>query len=69
MYDSEIVSKPDYIFDLERRQHALEDEIARTLSHCSTDDLMVCDLKRRLLHLKAEIERFCNMAIADKRLH
>jgi hypothetical protein len=30
---------------------------------------MVADLKRRMLHLKEEIERFCNKAIADRRLH
>jgi hypothetical protein len=63
------VPKPDYIFDLERRQHVLEEEIARALSHFSTDDPMVSDLRSRLLHLKEEIERFCNMAIADRRLH
>lgn len=61
--------KPDYILDLERRQQALEEEISRALLHCPTDDPMVGDLKRRMLHLKEEIERFCNMAIADKRLH
>jgi hypothetical protein len=65
------VSKPDHIFDLERRQQALEDEIAQALSHCSADDPMVGDLKRRMLHLKEEVERFCNKAIADRhgRLH
>ena len=47
----------------------LEDEIARALSNCPPDDPMVGDLKRRMLHLKEEIERFCNKAIADKRLH
>jgi hypothetical protein len=61
--------KPDHIFDLERRQHILEEEIARALSHCSPDDLMVADLKRRMLHLRDELERFCNKAIADRRLH
>ena len=64
-----IVPKPDYIFDLERRQQILEDEIARSLSHCSTDDPMICDLKRRMLHLKEEIAWFCNKALADRRLH
>jgi len=63
------VPKLDHIFDLERRQQVLEDEIARAISHCSPDDLMVADLKRRMLHLKEEIERFCNKAIADRRLH
>jgi hypothetical protein len=63
------VPKPDYIFDLERRQQVLEEEIARALSLCSPDDPMVGDLKSRMLHLKEEIERFCNKAIADRRLH
>jgi hypothetical protein len=61
--------KPDYIFDLERRQQVLEKEVARALLHYSPDDLMVADIKRRILHLKEEIERFCNKAIADRRLH
>jgi hypothetical protein len=61
--------KPDYIFDLERRQQVLEKEVARALLHYSPDDLMVADIKRRILHLKEEIERFCNRAIADRRLH
>jgi len=64
-----IVPKPDYIFDLERRQQVLEEEIARALSHYSPGDPMVGDLKSRMLHLKEEIERFCNKAIADRRLH
>jgi hypothetical protein len=51
--------KPDHIFDLERRQQMLEEEIARALSYCSPDDPMVADIKRRMLHLKEEIERFC----------
>jgi hypothetical protein len=63
------VPKPDYIFDLERRQQVLEEEIARAISHCSPDDPMVTDLKRRVLHLRDEIERFCNKAIADRRVH
>jgi hypothetical protein len=61
--------KPDYIFDLERRQQALEEEISRALQHCVANDPMVGDLKSRMLHLKEEIERFCNKAIADRRLH
>ena len=64
-----IVPKPDHIFDLERRQQVFEEEIARALSNCSPDDPMVSDIKRRMLHLKEELERFCNMTIADKRLH
>lgn len=64
-----IMRKPDHIFDLERRQQVLEEEIARALLHCSPDDPMVADIKRRMLHLKEELERFCNKAIADRRLH
>jgi hypothetical protein len=63
------VPKLDHIFDLERRQQVLEEEIARALQHCSANDPMVGDLKRRLLHLKEELERFCNKAIAVRRLH
>jgi hypothetical protein len=61
--------KPDHIFDLERRQQALEDEIAQVMSHCSTDDPMIADLKRRMLHLKEELERFRHKTIVDRRLH
>jgi len=63
------VPKSDHISDLERRQQALEDEIAQVLSRCSPDDPMVADLKRRMLHLRDELERFCNKAIADRCLH
>jgi len=63
------VPKPDYIFDLKRRQQVLEKKIAQTLSHCSPDDPMVSDLKRRMLHLKEQLERFCNKAIIDRRMH
>jgi|BarGraNGADG00212_1021973.scaffolds.fasta_scaffold16386_2 hypothetical protein len=62
-------AKLDYIFDLERRQQALEDEIARALSNYSPDDPMVGDLKNRMLHLKEELERFRHKTIADRRLH
>jgi hypothetical protein len=61
--------KQDHIFDLERRRQVLEKEIDRALSHCSPDDPMVGDLKRRMLHLKGEIERFFNKVITDRRLH
>ena len=67
--DGDSVAKPDHIFDLERRQQVLEREIAQALLHYSPDDPMVADLKSRVLHLKEEIERFCNKAIVDRRLH
>ncbi len=50
-----IVPKPDYIADLERRQKVLEDEIGKALLHCATDDPMILDLKRRVLHLRDEL--------------
>ena len=65
--DPRLVSKPDHIFDLERRQQVLEEEIDRALLHRSPDDSMVGDLKRRILHLKQELKRFYNKAIADRR--
>jgi hypothetical protein len=64
-----IVPKPDHIADLERRQKALEEEITKALSHCSPDDLMVADLKSRMLHLKEELERFRHATVQDRRLH
>ena len=63
------MSKPDHIADLERRQKALEDEVANASLHCSTDDPMILDLKRRILHLRDELEKFRHKAIADRRLH
>lgn len=54
-----IVLKPDHIVDLGRRQHAVEDEIAKALS----------DLNERMLHLKHELEKVSDKAAADKRHH
>jgi len=54
-----IVLKSDHIADLDRRQHAVEDEIAKALS----------DLNDRMLHLKHELEKVCDKAAADKRHH
>jgi hypothetical protein len=45
------------IASLERRQQSLEDEIAKSLLHCPTDDPMIADLKHRMLHLGDELER------------
>jgi hypothetical protein len=49
------VPQPAHIADLERRQKALEKEIADALTHTSSDDPMIVDLKRRVLHLRDEI--------------
>lgn len=61
--------KPDHIADLERRQKFLEDEIAKALLHCSTDDPMILDLKRRVLHLRDELEKFWYKAGVNKHLN
>jgi hypothetical protein len=46
-----------HLAELERQHRALEDEIADTLAHSSTDDLNVAELKRRKLLIKDEMER------------
>jgi hypothetical protein len=46
-----------HLAELERRHRALEDEIKEALTHTSTDDLKVAELKRRKLQLKDEIAR------------
>ena len=58
--------KPDHIFDLEGRFQAIENEIAETLQFCSTDDPMIADLKRRLLHLRDELQQFHQEAVQNK---
>jgi hypothetical protein len=51
------MAKPDRVYDLERRQKCLEDELTRALSCYPDDDPMIGDLKRRLLHLSHELAR------------
>jgi hypothetical protein len=63
------VPKPDFISDLERRQQALEDEIANALIYCSAGDPMVADLKSRMLHLREELQRLRHKTTADRLLH
>jgi hypothetical protein len=46
-----------HLAELERRHQALDDEIAEALTHNSSDDLKIAELKRQKLHLKDEIER------------
>jgi hypothetical protein len=43
--------------ELERRHQALEREIQDAMSHPSSDDLKVAELKRRKLQLKEEITK------------
>jgi hypothetical protein len=46
-----------HLAELERRHQALEQEISEALTHPSTDDLKVRELKRRKLYVKDEIAR------------
>jgi len=46
-----------HLAELEKRHEALEDQISEALSHPSTDDLQLLELKRRKLHVKDEIAR------------
>ena len=54
------------IAELERRQKALEEEIAEALLHRSADDLMVAELKRRKLNIRDEIERLRDEAELER---
>jgi len=46
-----------HLVELERKHQALEQEIADALTHLSTDDLIIAELKRRKLYVKDEIMR------------
>jgi len=46
-----------HLAELERRHQTLEQEINEALSHPSSDDLTIAELKRRKLLVKDEIAR------------
>jgi hypothetical protein len=46
-----------HLSELERKHRALEDEIADAMTHPSTDDLKLAELKRKKLLVKDEIAR------------
>jgi len=46
-----------HLAELERKHQALEEEIAEAMTHPSSDDLKIAELKRRKLIVKDEIER------------
>ncbi|MGA7431254.1 MAG: DUF465 domain-containing protein [Xanthobacteraceae bacterium] len=46
-----------HLAELEKRHEALEDQISEALTHPSTDDLQLLELKRKKLHVKDEIAR------------
>ena len=57
------MSLQTHLSELERKHEALEREIQDAISHPSTDDLRVVELKRRKLHLKDEINRLRSEAV------
>jgi hypothetical protein len=65
----EILAKSDYLSDLERRQKFLEDEVSRSMPYFPGDDLMIGDLKRRLLHLRHELDRLYHANTVRQCLH
>jgi hypothetical protein len=46
-----------HLAELERKHQALKQAISEALTHPSTDDLTVAELKRRKLYVKDEIAR------------
>ena len=46
-----------HLAELQRKHRALEDEIAEAMTHPSTDDLTLAELKRRKVLVKDEIQR------------
>jgi hypothetical protein len=46
-----------HLAELEKRHEALEEQISEALTHPSTDDLQLLELKRKKLHVKDEITR------------
>jgi hypothetical protein len=55
----------NHLTELVRKHQALEREIQDALTHPSTDDIRLAELKRRKLHLKDEIARLrtCNVRV------
>ena len=51
------MSLQSHLAELEKRHRALEAEISEALTHPSTDDLTIRELKRRKLHVKDEMVR------------
>ena len=46
-----------HLAELEKRHEALEEQISEALTHPSTDDLQLLELKRKKLNVKDEIAR------------
>ena len=52
-----------HLAELEKRHHALEQELAEALTHPSIDNLHIAELKRKKLHVKDEIARLRQEAL------
>lgn len=52
-----------HLAELEKRHQALEQEILEALTHPSTDDLQIAELKRKKLLVKDEIARIRQSAL------
>ena len=46
-----------HLAELEKRHEALEQQLTEALSHPSTDDFQLLELKRKKLYVKDEIAR------------
>ncbi len=57
-----------HLVELERKHRNLENELHDAITHLSTDDLRIIELKRRKLVLKDEIERI-RLAAAHATYH
>ena len=56
-----------HLAELERRHHALEDQISSALAHSSLEDLKIVELKRQKLQLKDEIDRLRHVSIENQK--
>jgi hypothetical protein len=54
-----------HLAELERKHAALEDQIHEAMTHPSTDDIEIVELKRRKLMVKDQIERLRLASVAD----
>jgi hypothetical protein len=59
------MSMQAHLVELERRHRALEAELADALSHPSTDDLKIAELKRRKLLVKDQMARLQQEGLAS----
>jgi len=55
--EASYMSMQTELAEIEQLHRALEDEIREALTHPSTDDLAILELKRRKLQLKDEMAR------------